>query len=226
MAASTLAAALVEAQSHAQAVAKDSTNSFHRYKYASAEAVIEEARQALAAAGLALITTGWRFEPHASEEFSSAPIGRVHVKYRLLHTSGESVEFESSTPVISEKGRPADKAEATALTYNLGYFLRGLLLLPRVDESEVVDARDDRQYTPGVRSTKAPPQNAPTEMSALAQTLAQELREATTPERRTEVGKSIAEAFKAGRITAEERTRLVGVYKALPNAPGASGAVA
>jgi len=33
---------------------------------------------------------------------------------------------------------------ATALTYNLGYFLRGLLLLPRVEEGHEVDQRNDQ----------------------------------------------------------------------------------
>jgi lysozyme len=44
--------------------------------------------------------------------------------------------------------RPLDKAVATAMTYNLGYFLRGLLLLPRVEEGTDVDQRDDRTHEP------------------------------------------------------------------------------
>lgn len=143
----SLAAQLVQAQSHAQAVAKESTNQFHRYKYASAEALIEEARGALSKAGLALITTAWHFEPQAQGQDLSAPgvAGTILVKYMLLGNDAK-LEMSAETAVLVEKGRPLDKAQATALTYNLGYFLRGLLLLPREDAEEAVDARDDRPH--------------------------------------------------------------------------------
>lgn len=149
------AAALVKAQQAARSVEKDSSNSFHRYKYASAEAIIDEARSALVAAGIACLSTGWRFVPAAADasprregrDGKPAPVvvGRVYVQYRVLHESGEWMQFEASTPVIPESGRPEDKAEATALTYNAGYFLRGLLMLPRVEEGSQVDDRDDRR---------------------------------------------------------------------------------
>jgi len=139
----SIAKALVAAQSAAQAVAKGSTNNFHKYKYASAEAVIEEARVALNQAGLAVITMGWSTSP-SSEQSDS----RVTVQYRVVHEAGESLDMTTSTPVIPDKGRPGDKAEMAALTMNLSYFLRGLLLLPREDESSAIDQRDDRNYTP------------------------------------------------------------------------------
>jgi hypothetical protein len=148
------ATALVKAQTAARSVEKDSSNSFHRYKYASAEAIIDEARSALVAAGIACLSTGWNFVPTAAEhvrpregkEGKPAPVvvGRVFVQYMVLHESGEWMQFEASTPVIPESGRPEDKAEATALTYNAGYFLRGLLMLPRVEEGSQVDDRHDR----------------------------------------------------------------------------------
>ena len=146
-----LCAALVAAQAAARAVAKDATNTFHRYKYASAEAIIAEAREALSGAGLAFLTTGWQFAaaPTGTDGgFASGVVGRVEVSYRLVHMSGETIELASSTPVIPEKGRPADKAEAAALTANLANMLRGLLLLPRDDDQAAIDARDDRNYQP------------------------------------------------------------------------------
>lgn len=148
-----LAAAMVKAQASAQAVAKTSENKFHRYRYASAEALIEEGREALSGAGLALITLRWEVLPAATEGASS----RVHVHYLLLHTSGESISLDATTSVLPEKGRPQDKAEATALTYNLGYFIRGLLLLPREEESIAVDQRDDRDR--GYRHVETPPKS-------------------------------------------------------------------
>lgn len=157
----TLAAALVLAQGKVERVAKDSTNTYAKYKYASAEDMIDEARGALNAAGLALFST-WRFVPDLSlsrsretddgRTLTVGQIGRVVAQYTLVHMSGHVLRFETSLPVIPEKGRPEDKAELGALTANLGYTLRGLLLIPRGDdEGTGVDARDDRSYQPQQR---------------------------------------------------------------------------
>jgi hypothetical protein len=132
-----LATALIAAQKTAKAVGKDAENTFHHYAYASAEAVIAEARSALSGAGLAVVTASW----HAM----ASPAGEsLAVTYLLIHDSGESMSFVTETAVVPEKGRPLDKAQATALTYSLSYFLRGLLLLPRVEEGTDADQRDDR----------------------------------------------------------------------------------
>lgn len=152
---SRLAGALVRAQQRAEAVEKDATNAFHRYKYASAEAIIAEARAALAAEGLAVFTASVDADPAQRDhvwqgEGNAAWIitpRRIRVVYLLLHESGESMEFVSSTPVIPEKGRPEDKAEFGARTENLGYALRDLLLLPRVADG-IPSARDDRASEP------------------------------------------------------------------------------
>jgi hypothetical protein len=140
-----LYAAMVQAQRIAQAVAKQSTNTFHRYKYASAEALIEEGRSALSEAGLALLTTTWSVTPTVDDGIARSSVLRV--TYLLVHTSGQHLQMVTETSIIPEKGRPQDKAEATALTYNLGYFIRGLLLLPREDESASVDQRRDLPAT-------------------------------------------------------------------------------
>jgi hypothetical protein len=145
--------ALVKAAASAQAVGKDAQNTFHRYAYASAESLLDEARTALTSSGLHAFPMGWVFDAAAPDGVSSITddagrskvvgvIGRVHVRYRLVHLSGEWMDFESSTPVIPEKGRPEDKAEATALTYNFGYFVRGLLMLPRVEAGQVDERKD------------------------------------------------------------------------------------
>lgn len=128
--------ALIRAQKTAKEVAKSSENSYHRYAYASAESIIAEARDALGQHGLA-VTASW-----------TVVDGRVNVQYILMHEDGARESFFATTPIVPEKGRPVDKAEATALTYNMGYFLRGLLLLPRVEKGAEVDARDDRNHDP------------------------------------------------------------------------------
>lgn len=134
-------AALVAAQLTMQAVAKDSTNSFHKYKYASADDVIAAARVALNNQGLALIRS-W------SIKFNEAGIW-VDSQFSLVHDGSFGV-FNAGTvpfPVIEDKGRPLDKALAGALTSSLAYFLRDLLLIPK-DDADQMDRRDDTSHTP------------------------------------------------------------------------------
>ena len=54
--------ALVAAQREVKAVAKDGTNPFHHYKYATSEDVLAEGRSALLNHGLALTAVGYEIE--------------------------------------------------------------------------------------------------------------------------------------------------------------------
>lgn len=133
--------ALIQAQKAAKPVEKDSTNEYHKYRYASAEDVITEARACLNGAGLAVF-------PISSSLAREGDRCNVYVSYRVVHETGKFVDMSSTTPVVPEKGRPDDKALAGALTYSLAYFLRGLLLLPRVEEGTDVDKRADGPPAP------------------------------------------------------------------------------
>ncbi len=168
---------LVSAQKTAQAVAKDSVNRFHNYKYASAEAVIEEARGALTDAGLALFVSWWLFHEREGASVNSPEkgspaqcCGDVQVHYVLASEDGEERAFPGvTTPVILEVGRPLDKAQATALTYNMAYFLRGLLLLPREEEDASPDRRDDRpRQAPPAPAPRLPTEFAPLQLETKA----------------------------------------------------------
>ncbi len=148
----TLAAALVAAQRAISNVPHDKTNTFHRYSYTSSEAIFREAREALLGAGLAAVMTGWSIE---SEE-------AVRVSFRLIHESGASTDYEVVAPALVDKGRPFDKAVSAALTLAESYWLRGLLLIPRVADSEDVAGRDDTAYTPVAKPASRPaPRPAP-----------------------------------------------------------------
>lgn len=140
--------ALSKAQRFVKPVQKTSTNQHHGYRYASAEAVITEAREALHGAGLVLIAESWRTIPPVFPDAGQVP--RVEVTYLLVHTeSGEGWRLPPrATPVVEDRGRPIDKAEAAALTYSLSYLLRGLLLMARVAEGTDVDDRDDGEHAP------------------------------------------------------------------------------
>lgn len=140
-----LAGALVKAMIAAHGVEKDSKNSFHKYEYASSEALIEEARTALAANGLAVVpveqsVNGWEREGENRFELVQTRM--------ILHISGECIVCRSAWPIVPDRGRPLDKATAAADTLSLAYFLRDLLQLPRVDKQADVNTRDDREYKP------------------------------------------------------------------------------
>ncbi len=150
----TLCAALVSAQKTVRAVQKDSKNKFHNYDYASAEDVIVAARHALTGAGLALIASGYTVEPgqvidaipekgKTQEPEDAKPRANLRCEYVLVHVDGGFEKLASVTPIIPEKGRPADKAVATAKTYDLSYTLRGLLLMARGVDDDDPDARND-----------------------------------------------------------------------------------
>lgn len=174
----TLAGALVAAQRQAKAVGKDARNEHHKYAYASAEAVITEAREALNDNGLAAIQTGWNItsvDVEYTDNVTDKETGVVtaivvkdqertlHVRFALLHEGGEKLESEVQVPIIPERGRPLDKATFSALTYAESYWLRGTLCLARGNEAPDIDQRDDTGYQPRSASR---PSAAPTRGSA------------------------------------------------------------
>lgn len=142
-------AALVAAQQEIGAAAKDSTNAFHRYKYVSADQMIEHCRTALANNGV-LVMQG---SVERIGEGGGTDWLRFH--YVAVHgASGTSIEWHQDLPAVPEKGRPIDKATCGAMTVSLSYAIRGLLLVPREDENEP-DRRDDTKHVPPSRSAPA-----------------------------------------------------------------------
>jgi len=136
-----LSAALLGAQKEIKAVGKDATNSFHRYSYVSGDGMVEAARDALHKHGLTV--TGSK--ENGLDLMTDPPLASIG--YVLRHESGEQCEFHYIMPVIQEKGRPLDKALLGARTTCLSYFLRDLLLIPRVDEDEI-ERRNDLAKEP------------------------------------------------------------------------------
>lgn len=151
----SIATALVKAQRAAEAVVKGKTagkgGDSYSYKFASTEAIMQECRGALHSAGLAVLNTGWRLEAQT-----------LWVNFLVAHDGGESWAVTPvPMPCAERKGTPLDKAVAAAVTYATGYFLRGLLQLPRVGEGEELDKRDDSGHEPQrrqpPRQQKPPP---------------------------------------------------------------------
>jgi hypothetical protein len=162
----SLFSALADAQLDVQAQAKDATNTFHKYKYTSMEDLLIEARRVLAPHGLAAsiddVTISFGV-PYDSKELDKDG-NPITITYRddvlictctLRHASGQSISCQRQQYIMPEKGRPPDKALATANTFALGYWLRDLLLIPRVDDEP--DRRDDSKYEPRQRQAAPPP---------------------------------------------------------------------
>lgn len=163
-----LYAALVRAQAKIEAVAKDAKNKFQGYDYASSEAIIEEARKALSEAGLAVFPIGQSIigplstpAAQSDDKEERKPPGPHEVSsvlrtFRLAESvSCEYQDTAFSWPVVPEKGRPADKALASALTSSLAYYLRDLLLMPRgvsptddMDHESRDNGRREQRKTP------------------------------------------------------------------------------
>ncbi len=152
-------AALAAAQADADAVEKDARNAFHKYNYASAEAMIAESKRALSAHGLSVYPHEFRLAP-ADEAMGKLGAAAVLISHWFVaHATtvrGSEIGIESQWPVIPEKGRPLDKALAAARTASLGYLLRDLLQLPRVEEGTGLDD-DRRDHEPRKASTEPTP---------------------------------------------------------------------
>ncbi len=113
-----------------------------QYTYASSEAILLEGRRAMAEAGIVLIPVEHSVNGHEREGPDRYELVR---KFLLLHTSGESVTVGMAWPIIPQQGRALDKATAAADTLSLSYFVRDLLLMPRVDPADEVNQRRDEQ---------------------------------------------------------------------------------
>ena len=149
-----LADALDKARARCKAAHKDSTNTFHKYKYASAESILDEAKAALEGTGVALIPV--RNELQVKGSGPNALLN-CHRWMLLTHASGEAVPVEFDWPVIPDRGRPTDKAYASALTTGLAYYLRDLLAMPRVDPEDDIAGREDRDEPAATPPPKPPP---------------------------------------------------------------------
>jgi hypothetical protein len=134
---SQLYSALAKAQAACAGTAKKSSNDHHRYKYASAEDMIDAATQAMAPNDLWLVCTS------AVPDDLSAPKAMT-VMYLLGHASGDSMVLGPySLTTHPDRGRPGDKAVTTCLTYLQAYCIRGILNVPRVEEGTERDSQDD-----------------------------------------------------------------------------------
>lgn len=156
----TVFEALLGAQKALEGIEKNGRNDFHNYDYVTAEAMISACRLVLHEAGLVLSAGDVELIPCA-DDMMIVRIGRT-----LSLAGAETVTFTRDWPAVLSKGRPMDKAVAGALTADLSYTLRDLLLIPRGDEEGVglddtkrsaAEAKSEpRRRAPAKRSAPAP----------------------------------------------------------------------
>ena len=182
-----LPAALVKAQREVQVALKASKNDFHKYRYASAEEVLTVARDALNDNGLSLSPLSENIVPMPAGVTDGAAPCLLHARYILEHEDGESRIIETHVPIVPEKGRPLDKALFGARTESLGYVLRDLLLIPRVDAPDV-SGRADRGERPQRQEQPRSAVTAPTLDKAIDEAVAM-TRGATDTDQKREAWK-------------------------------------
>ena len=130
----TIAEALLLAQRAMKGgVPKDGTNDHHRYDYVSAEAMIARCREVLLEVGLVL-TAG---DVELKHPVLEGVVAEITYRLYLVGAEGQYSVFTRAWPAVPGKGRPLDKAVASAQTACLSYALRDLLLIPRGDEAGV-----------------------------------------------------------------------------------------
>lgn len=113
-----LAAALVKAQAEAENALKNATNPHFKSDYANLEAVLDVAKPALSANGLALIQVPGYENGHATLES------------RLVHESGEWIEGTSGAPL--QKGDPQGIGSATS--YLRRYATAAIMCITQEDD--------------------------------------------------------------------------------------------
>ena len=127
--------ALSKARDSCGVAEKKAKNTFHNFNYADADTIISVASQAMQGSGLALISVSDELTVKGTGGMAFYALDR---KFILSHSSGEYVPLEvKGWPVVPEKGRPLDKAFATALTSSLAYKLRDLLQMARGKEHDM-----------------------------------------------------------------------------------------
>lgn len=125
----TLSQALARAQASADRIVKDSTNQFARFDYTSAESLMEMWTKIGETHGLTLYPAALNIEGD-----------NLRTCWILEHADSEATrEIRMDWPIVEAKGKPRDKAVASARTSSLGYLIRDLLVAPRVHPTDDMD---------------------------------------------------------------------------------------
>ena len=144
------------AQSDADFVTKDSRNAFQKYSYTSAESMFNVWTKLASKHGLVLTPL------HCGRVEAIHDKLELNMMWVLRHVgSSEQIEIEGQWPIVEGKGRPFDKAVASARTAGLNYMIRDLLVVPRVDPTDDMDHPKWNDIQEPAESKKSPPPPPP-----------------------------------------------------------------
>ena len=129
------------------------------YSYVTTEGMITDCKSALSEFGFAIYTLCEKIRPgNANTSKTTAPDGATtentgssniaHAQYLVVHRDGYSAKTTREIPICVSDRQDPDKATNASFTNMLGYFLRNLLMVPRMSKSDDIDARSGkgRQY--------------------------------------------------------------------------------
>jgi len=129
-----IAKAICTVMSVVKNVEKTGRNDFHKYDYASEADLLRAVQPAMASAGLALfpLSVDLREEGRTSARGKAEIRSTVVTTYRLVHTSGESLDVMALGSGIDGEDKGVLKAQTAALKYAL----RQLFLIPTGDDPD------------------------------------------------------------------------------------------
>lgn len=151
-----LHAKLVQVILAVESVPKDGTNTFHKYRYTTAETMLRAIRRPLAEQGVILLSskTGISERDIQTAKGGTSTITTVEVRYTFIDAATGERE------VLDWSGRgddPADKGLGKAYTNAVKTFLREQFLLPMGDDPEADPATDERAAGRQTSPAKPPP---------------------------------------------------------------------
>lgn len=134
---SEIFAALAKAQAVMGAAKKDSANPFFKSHYADLAQVMETARKPLGDNGLALV-----------QDATVSDSGKVLISTRIIHASGQWVEFG---PLPIQPGKPDAQGTVAAITYGRRAAAQAALGMAAEDD----DGNSTQQQGPKVQTGQA-----------------------------------------------------------------------
>jgi hypothetical protein len=162
---SELFSAIAKALFETKDIAPDSTNPFHKNKYASLSAHLNYIKPVFAKNGLAIV----QFPTSSTEAYSwgckdDKHIGAIGIKTIIIHKNGESIEQSCVLPI--DVGTSGQQAGAL-LTYLRRYALASVAGIATDDDDaeydRVVKSSTTTKYIPTAKPQASAPAQAPAE---------------------------------------------------------------
>lgn len=161
----TLHEKLIEIQNRLKAP-KDQFNSFGKYKYRSAESILESVKPLLNANGLTLILTD-NIEAFGDRLFLRATA--------ILSDGDQRVVVDALAEIATEKkGMDASQITGTASSYARKYALNGLFL---IDDTKDADTDEYKRQTTKEKSPKEEPKEEPKDGETITEAMYNVLRD-------------------------------------------------